>query len=105
MGDTYHNPKPEYVICAAIHFDDGVKRDNQPAGINTGFVIAGRRHHNCFGTAFIIHEDNRYLKHEKEQGFLTSRDRFVSRKEAGIIAFTQGQTKELHYTLFSEDLY
>jgi len=106
MADNYHNPKPEYILCAAIHFDDEQQYVNQPLNITSGFVISGRRHHNCFGTAFLIHDQKTtYLKHEKAQGFLTSKDRFVSREEAAIIAFEQGQTIKLHETLFSEDLY
>jgi hypothetical protein len=39
------------------------------------------------------------------QGFLTSDDRFVDRKEAGEIAFKAGQTECLRDCLFSENLY
>ena len=39
------------------------------------------------------------------QGFLTSDDRFVDRKEGGQIAFDAGQTAKLTECLFSEDLY
>jgi len=42
---------------------------------------------------------------EDEQGFLTSKDRFVNRKEGGEIAYAAGQTSNLRKTLFSEDLY
>ena len=38
-------------------------------------------------------------------GFLTSKDRFVERKEAGEIAFKAGQIKELTGHLYSEDIY
>ena len=42
---------------------------------------------------------------ESEQGFLTNKNRFVDREEAGQIAFNAGQTDELKRTLYSEDLY
>ena len=42
---------------------------------------------------------------ENIQGFLTSDDRFVNRKEAGQIAFDAGQITKLTECLFSEDLY
>lgn len=40
-----------------------------------------------------------------DQGFLTSKSRFVGRGEAARIAFEAGQIKEQKRTLFSEDLY
>lgn len=99
--------KPEYIICAAIHFQDGNKYEHQPINIETGFVVCGRRHHNCYlSLAIIKNEDVSRLSFGKNiQGFLTSKDRFVDRKEAGAIAFAQGQTKKLEDCLFSEDLY
>ena len=39
------------------------------------------------------------------EGFLTSDDRFVNRKEAAQIAYNTGQVKELHEILISEHLY
>lgn len=43
----------------------------------------------------------------EQQGFLTSRGRYVSREEAKDIAFRSGQCKnpEHHTQLFSEDLW
>lgn len=93
--------KKEYIICAAIHFESDSHIEHQPKNIDHGFVVCGRRHHNCFITVRAIGDK---LK-EIEQGFLTSKDRFVNREEAGRIAFEAGQTKELRKTLFSEDLY
>ncbi len=92
----------EYIICAAIHFADGGHHEHQPKNITHGVVVCGRRHHNCFMTLNII--ENKKFK-EIEQGFLTSKDRFVTRSEAGIIAFNCGQTSEIRKMLFSEDLY
>jgi hypothetical protein len=43
--------------------------------------------------------------YEKEQGFLTNKNRFVSRQEGAKIAFAAGQIKEEIVRLFSEDLY
>ena len=100
------------IICSAIWFDDGVDTYvHQPKNIETGFVICGRRHHNCFTTIAILMG----LKKERSfkddiQGFLTSDDLFVSREEAWIIAEKAGQILENpnRFTtgrLFSEDLY
>ena len=38
--------KKEYILCAAIHWDDGETYPHQPKNITTGLVICGRRHHN-----------------------------------------------------------
>jgi hypothetical protein len=104
-----NSTKPEYIICAAVHFDDGKKHGHQPNNIETGFVISGRRHHNCYITAFILNKNAGKDLHEAGgksiQGFLTSKDRFIDRKEAGRIAFDQQQTNKETLRLFSEDLY
>jgi hypothetical protein len=95
--------KPEYIICAAIHFDDGLKHPHQPVNISSGYVICGRRHHNVYVTFSILAFGE--PKKEFKQGFLTSKDRFVSRKEAGEIALAAKQITEPNNCLFSEDLY
>ena len=96
-----------YIICAAIWFNDGKKHEHQPRNIDSGFVVAGGRHHNVYLTVADIkdvpYKDYGYS--ENIQGFLTSDDRFVNRKEAGQIAFDAGQTAKLTECLFSEDLY
>jgi hypothetical protein len=99
-----------YIICAAIWFKDGNKYSHQPKNVDTGLVVCGRRHHNCFLTAFELNNGKKIegldeVNERSVQGFLTSDDRFVDRKEAGHIAFNAGQTKTLTDTLFSEDLY
>lgn len=98
----------ERIICAAIWFNDG--KDcyvHQPKNINTGIVIAGRRHHNCFYTMAALKGLNAHRMDfgDNTQGFLTNTNRFVDRKEAGEIAFKAGQTDKLRELLFSEDLY
>lgn len=96
---------PERIICAAIHFDDGVpEHPHQPKGIETGYVVAGRRHHNCFSIHAILTAKKKF-NGKITQGFITSHDRFVDRSEAGTIAYTALQTEEITNCLFSEDLY
>lgn len=91
-----HPRGPEYILCAAIHFDDGKQYIHQPVNITSGFVVAGRRHHNCYITyaairSQVAHDGALYeaqldpmLKNRPEntQGFLTSHDRFIDRYEA-----------------------
>ena len=97
----------EYILCAAILFHDEQVRKHQPRNVKTGFVICGRRHHNCFMTNAILGP----VKVKTTQGFITSKDRFVDRKEAGEIAFKAKQIdiplldNGERVILISEDLY
>lgn len=99
----------EYIICAAIWFQDNKKYKHQPINIETGFVICGRRHHNCYISIAIINDKSfETYKHVKNvQGFLTSTDRFVDRKEGMDIALKANQVVNYYHsdTLYSEDLY
>ena len=100
----------EYIICAANHYDDGEKQIHGPRNIESGFVICGRRHHNCISifaqmVGFPYDENGLKLMNTETQGFLTSKDRFVTREYGAEIALEAGQTDELKRRLFSEDLY
>ena len=105
------NNLKEYIVCAAIHFQDGIHYNNQPLNVMSGLVICGYRHGSIFG----ITKGLNYKKPDVQiQGFLTSRNRFVDRTEAKILALNCGQICENtdpNYTgytgeeLFSEDLY
>jgi len=104
--------KPEFILCAAIYYRDGQHYDHQPRNVESGFVVTGRRHHNCIRTYNILTGLNH--RRDKEHGdpisgFITSLDRFVDRAEAAVIALARGQTDLtiMRYpdTLFSEDLY
>ena len=106
------NNKIEYTLCSAIHFDTGEKAHvHMPLNIKTGFVICGASHANCFGPVEVLNpelemESQRRAKGIVEiQGFLTSKRRFVDRKEGGRIAFESGQITEPTDFLFSEQLY
>jgi hypothetical protein len=107
--DNFKKFSREYILCAAIHYDDGKKHEHQPRNIKTGIVIAGRRHHNCIMTA---HDLSKGILKQKTQvqGFITNTDKFVDRKEAFQIAkkarqflmpIVEGGTE----TLISEDLW
>lgn len=97
----------EYILCSAIYFNDGNKHIHQPKNIDIGFVVCGRRHHNCLATfkAMGLTKPERVERMDEVQGFITNTDRFVDREEGGKIAFESGQTTELKKSLFSEDLY
>lgn len=109
----------EYIICAAIHYDNGLKYPyHEIYGIETGFVLAGYRHphiisvlptnphyikkkieendtetiqkYGNLNVKYGWHEDS-LIKSETTQGFLTNKGRFVNRKEAFEIAWKAGQ--------------
>lgn len=106
--DSKTEPAREYILCSAIHYDDGKEYIHQPRNIATGFVICGRRHHNIINTLAQVF--GRETKDRTGQGFLTNTDRFVDRKEAYIIAKNANQlNNKLHDQsnpqLISEDLY
>lgn len=107
--------KKEYILMAANHYDDGIEHVHCPRNIKTGFVICGRRHHNCIGTfamivGFPYDEAAHKLQNTEVQGFLTSHDKFVTRLEALEIARECNQLidDEPVYEnkgLFSENIY
>ena len=87
----------EYILCAAISLT--LKEGNAPV------VLAGYRHDDCFSSAIQLG----YVGHidSDEQGFLTSKGRFVGREEAKLIAKRAGQLKtdSVYKKLISEDIY
>ena len=104
--------KQEYILCAAIYIKDGVEYNFQPTNIRTGIVFCGWRHPG------IIQQCNMANLPWKEwgyiQGFITSKNRFVDREEAFIIACKANQIRDsskfkmmekVKQILFSEDIY
>jgi len=112
---TGNNRNREYILCAAIYYADEKKYEHQPKNIEKGFVVAGRRHHNCIATFGIINREKLmdYKQFRHHEGFLTNLDRFVSRQEAYEIAVAAGQAPRKEDPkwlksipqLFSEDLW
>ena len=112
----------EFILCAAIWVDDGLKHGQQPKNIGVGFIVCGRRHHNCYQTIKDLKGDvNEYFKslnmsdgsYRSHQGFITSLDRYVDRKEGWVIAKANNQVQfglsatesESDSILISENLY
>lgn len=105
----------EYIICAANYYNDGVVHHHQPRNIEIGFVVCGRRHHNCITTfamimGFPYDEKGIEVMNTEIQGFLTNTDRFVDRLEALEIASKANQLKpderiNESIGLYSENLY
>ena len=83
---------PEVIICAAILMPDG-------------YIVRGHRHNDCIHTRAGY---TRYLgQREVEQGFMTSRNRFVGREEAYVIHNSEWLVNPTEGVrdLFSEDVY
>lgn len=87
----------EYILCAAISLT--LKEGNSPV------VLAGYRHGDCFSSAIQLGYEGHI--DSDEQGFLTSKGRFVGREEAKLIAKRAGQLKtdSIYKQLISEDIY
>lgn len=100
--------KKEYILCAAIHYEDGEYHKAQPKGLGTGYVMCGRRHHNVI----LLHSQltgEPTRQNNSTQGFVTSLDRFVNRVDAMKIAIEAQQVENddtnIGRRLMSEDLY
>lgn len=96
----------EYVMCAANHYDDGKDHNHQPYNINKGFVICGWRH-GCCGSAYLAANKDAKRWDACEQGFLTTKNRFLTRSEALELVKSTGQLDKplMGGILTSEDLW
>jgi hypothetical protein len=82
----------EIVVCAAIWVQDDKKRPYQPTNIPSGTVFCGLRHPSILSqlAAYGIAHKNRSV-----QGFLTSKNRFLTRARRGKdISSFERQEKE-----------
>lgn len=111
----------ERIACAAIWYKNAVYRGkfsdgdgrfpHQPRNIKKGVVVCGLRHCNCLGILVALFPGREYILDRPKasvQGFLTTKNRFVSRKVADKIAQAAGQISgpAPHYDgLHSEDMY
>jgi hypothetical protein len=104
----------ERIVCSAIWYKDFplVKDDPIPDGFirpfncDKGIVFCGLRHHNCLYQMVAITGKYQHQAGEEVQGFLTTKNRFVDRKEGAKIHIANGGTLEYSSdTLYSEDLY
>lgn len=104
----YHmnNGEMEYIMCAANYYDDHKDHEMQPYNIDTGFVICGWRHGSC-GMSYMAANTNAVVWDNCVQGFLTNKNRFLTRKEALDLVRSNGQLKNklIGGVLTSEDLW
>jgi hypothetical protein len=109
------NFKEEYILCAANWYKElELKRADLPPGhiypinVDKGIVFCAHRHLQCLYTMIAMTGKVQHEAGEEEQGFLTSKNRFVDRTEGAEIALKCGQISKLNYSqklLYSEDLY
>lgn len=105
----------EKIICAAVWYKElQLKKDMPietylPKNLHKGIVFSGHRHGQCIYSKCAITGLRDAESGEYEQGFLTSKNRFVGREEALIIALKQNQVIDHSQIrgnkLYSEDLY
>lgn len=100
----------ERILCAAIWYIELETKFIRPKNIDKGIVVCGYRHSDCIaimaGLATLRSVTfGPNCAGEDEQGFLTSKNRFVSREEAAEIAWKANQTASKLNILYSEDLY
>lgn len=107
--------KEEYILCASIWYKDlpleKIISDNcNPKNVDRGVCFSGFRHPHCMYTmTSITGKPTNDKIGEHIQGFLTSHNRFVDRKEALVIALNMNQVLDIENirgnSLYSEDLY
>lgn len=97
------------ILCAAVWIAEPKIYQCQPKNIESGIVVSGRRHHNCYATLDALNPsllrnalDNKYPVIE---GFLTDGDVFVTREIGANIAYNAGQIPDKINLLISENLY
>jgi hypothetical protein len=104
----------ERIVCSAIWYKDFplVKDDLNPDGFirpfncDRGIVFCGLRHPNCLYQMVAITGKYQHEAGEEVQGFLTTKNRFVDRKEGAKIHIANGGTLKYNSdVLYSEDLY
>lgn len=97
-----YQPDKEFILCSAIRYN--------------GIIVPARRHSDCYKLLTDLLGDNIKLPGREHQGFLTSHNRYVDRKEALVLAKKHNQIyhsmhdnddedNEDHNILISEDLY
>jgi len=101
-----NNGKVEYIMCAANYYDDNQDHMFQPYNIDKGFVVCGWRHP-CCGKTYMALNQNAKRWDDCEQGFLTTKNRFLTREEGLELVKQTGQLKGdiIGGVLTSEDLW
>lgn len=86
----------EFILCAAIWYQDEIKHEAQPENIELGYVWCGWRHENIIVLRHLLLQKST-VKASSVNGFLTSSNRFVDRVDAMEIAIKAGQLEKEFY--------
>jgi hypothetical protein len=106
LDNQMNNGKEEYILCAAIHYDNGEEVKFKPYNIDKGYVMCGWRHPQIGFTYLALNPDKKSWSIGGVQGFLTNKNRFLTRKEALSVAINANQISEdFNGVLCSEDLW
>ena len=102
-----NNGKTEYVMCAANYWNDGIDHLYQPYNIDKGFIVGGWRHPNVGQSYMAIADKKVKFWDNCTQGFLTTKNRFLTREEALTLVWDNGQLTRpiIGGELTSEDLW
>ena len=104
----------EYILCAAIWYkelplvyNDFPTTHLRPVNVPEGIVFCAQRHLQCLYQMIAMTGKMQHEAGEEVQGFLTSTNRFVDRKEGMQIALAANQVINQYHSdnLYSEDLY
>ena len=97
------NGETEYIMCAANWINDGKHYSHKPFNIDTGLVFCGWRHHQIFEQTELQFPRWAFGIYITE-GFLTTKNRFLNRKDAFELVQKTGQlTKPLIGGLLTSD--
>ena len=104
------DPNEEYIIASAVWNTVAVDppQVHQPRNVDHGFIVFGIGHHVCMEILSRVIPGRDHAA--DRDGFLTSKHRFVDRKEGLEIAKKIGQIREdwrpkLSDELFSENMF
>lgn len=104
----------ERILCAAIWYkelpltySDFPSTHLLPVNCECGIVFCGLRHLQCLYQMIAMTGKKQHEVGEEIQGFLTSKNKFVDRKEGMKIALDANQVINAYHgiALYSEDLY
>jgi len=106
LEEHLNNNKTEWVMCAANYVDDGVDYTFKPFNIDKGRVFSGHRHPQCFELMRELYPHEIWGQ-KTIQGFLTTKNRFLTRSEALELVISTGQHDGniIGGALTSEDLW
>ena len=107
--------KPEFILCAAYRFKEGYRTPRmEEITAKDGTMVEDiyyEPHKEVFRMALgwrhadILYKYGDVIDKHDLGGFMTSKGRYVNRKEAAKIAFAAGQIEQEKRVLYSEDLY